>query len=151
MCITFGKRQGDLLERVYILTYNQEHICRESWTETGRTYVISQSIFGFLATFPKCMDYAVQSERGDNKWRVSTDIYRADSEILRYTLWVWIKGRPILLIISYLLRHADHVAPSIRKSWQSLHRQNGGRSVGIVRSRTQTMEFFYLLSSTKSP
>jgi hypothetical protein len=32
------------------------------------------------------------------------------------------------------IRHADHVAPSIRKSWQS------GRSVGIVRSRTQTME-----------
>jgi hypothetical protein len=31
--------------------------------------------------------------------------------------------------------HAYHVAPSIRKS--------GGRSVGIVRPRTQTMEFLY--------
>jgi hypothetical protein len=30
------------------------------------------------------------------------------------------------------------VAPSIRKSWQSLRRQ---AVVGIVRSRTQTMEF----------
>jgi hypothetical protein len=36
------------------------------------------------------------------------------------------------------IRHADHVAPSIRKSWQSLRRQ---AAVGIVRSRTQTMEF----------
>jgi hypothetical protein len=35
------------------------------------------------------------------------------------------------------IRHADHIAPSIRKSWQSLSRQ----AVGIVRSRTQTMEF----------
>jgi hypothetical protein len=40
------------------------------------------------------------------------------------------------------IRHADHVAPSIRKSWQLPRRQAaGGRSVGIVRSRTQTMEF----------
>jgi hypothetical protein len=36
--------------------------------------------------------------------------------------------------------HADHVAPSIRKSWQSLRATSGGRSVGIVHSRTQTME-----------
>jgi hypothetical protein len=36
------------------------------------------------------------------------------------------------------IRHADHVAPSIRKSWQSLRRQ---AAVGIVRSWTQTMEF----------
>jgi hypothetical protein len=43
------------------------------------------------------------------------------------------------------IRHADHVAPSIRKSWQSLRRQEGDRSVGIVRSRTQTMEFFFTL------
>jgi hypothetical protein len=40
------------------------------------------------------------------------------------------------------IRHADHVAPSIRKSWQSLRRQ-AAVSVGIVRSRTQTKEFFF--------
>jgi hypothetical protein len=34
------------------------------------------------------------------------------------------------------IRHADHVALSIRKT-------SGGRSVGRVRSRTQTMEFFF--------
>jgi hypothetical protein len=39
------------------------------------------------------------------------------------------------------IRHADHVTPSNRKSWQSLRRSSGSRSVGIVRSRTQTMEF----------
>jgi hypothetical protein len=39
------------------------------------------------------------------------------------------------------IRHADHVAPSIRKSWQSLRRQAAGRSVGIVHSQTQTLEF----------
>jgi hypothetical protein len=39
--------------------------------------------------------------------------------------------------------NADHVAPSIRKSWQSLRRQ---AAVGIVRSRTQTMEFSFRYS-----
>jgi hypothetical protein len=40
--------------------------------------------------------------------------------------------------------HADHVAPSIRKSWQSLRRQAAvARSVGIVRSLTRTMEVFF--------
>jgi hypothetical protein len=39
------------------------------------------------------------------------------------------------------IRHADHVAPSIRKSWQSLRRQVAGRSVGVLRLWTQTMEF----------
>jgi hypothetical protein len=38
------------------------------------------------------------------------------------------------------IRHADHVAPSIRKSWQSLRRQVALAPFGIVRSRTQTME-----------
>jgi hypothetical protein len=38
------------------------------------------------------------------------------------------------------IRHADHVAPSIRTSWQSLRRQ---AAVGIVRSRTQTIEFSF--------
>jgi hypothetical protein len=42
------------------------------------------------------------------------------------------------------IRHADHVAPSISKSWQSLRRQAPvARSVGIVRSRTQGIEFFF--------
>jgi hypothetical protein len=39
------------------------------------------------------------------------------------------------------IRHADHVAPSIRKTLAITSPTSGGRSVGIVRSRTQTMEF----------
>jgi hypothetical protein len=39
-------------------------------------------------------------------------------------------------------RHADHVAPSIRKKLAITSPTCGGCSVGIVRSRTQTMEFF---------
>jgi hypothetical protein len=41
------------------------------------------------------------------------------------------------------IRHAYHVASSIRKSWQSTSPTSGGRSVGVVRSRTQTMEFSF--------
>jgi hypothetical protein len=44
------------------------------------------------------------------------------------------------------IRHADHVAPSIRKKLAITSPTSGGRSVGIVRSRTQTMEFFYMKS-----
>jgi hypothetical protein len=39
------------------------------------------------------------------------------------------------------VRCADHVAPSIRKKLEITSPTSGGRSVGIVRSRTQTMEF----------
>jgi hypothetical protein len=39
------------------------------------------------------------------------------------------------------IRHADHVAPSIRKKLVITSLTSGGGSVGIVRSRTQTMEF----------
>jgi hypothetical protein len=41
------------------------------------------------------------------------------------------------------IRHADHVAPSIHKRWQSLRRQAAVARSVEVRSRTQTMEFFY--------
>jgi hypothetical protein len=41
------------------------------------------------------------------------------------------------------IRHADHVAPSIRKKLAITSPTSGGRSVGIVRSRTQTMEFSF--------
>jgi hypothetical protein len=40
------------------------------------------------------------------------------------------------------IRHADHMAPSIRTKLAITSLTSGGRSVGIVRSRTQTMEFF---------
>jgi hypothetical protein len=39
------------------------------------------------------------------------------------------------------IRHADHVAPSIRKKLAITSPTSGSRSVGIVRSRTQTKEF----------
>jgi hypothetical protein len=41
------------------------------------------------------------------------------------------------------IRHADHVAPSIPKKVAIALPTSGGRSVGIVRSRTQTMEFIF--------
>jgi hypothetical protein len=43
------------------------------------------------------------------------------------------------------IRHADHVALSIRKKLAITSQTSGGRSVGIVRSRTQTMEFSLVL------
>jgi hypothetical protein len=41
------------------------------------------------------------------------------------------------------IRHADHVAPSIRKRLALTSPTKGGRSVGIVRSRTQATEFSF--------
>jgi hypothetical protein len=41
--------------------------------------------------------------------------------------------------------HADHVASSIRKKLAITSPTSSGRSVGIVRSRTQTMEFKYVI------
>jgi hypothetical protein len=40
------------------------------------------------------------------------------------------------------IRHSDHVAPSICKKLAITSPTGGGSSVGIVRSRTQTVEFF---------
>jgi hypothetical protein len=40
------------------------------------------------------------------------------------------------------IRHADHVAPSIRKKLALTSLTSGGPSVGIVRLRTEAMEFF---------
>jgi hypothetical protein len=42
------------------------------------------------------------------------------------------------------IRHADHVAPSILKNLAITSPTSGGRSVGIVRLRTQTMELVEL-------
>jgi hypothetical protein len=47
------------------------------------------------------------------------------------------------------IRHADHVAPSIRNKLAIASPTSGGRSVGIVRSRTQTMQYFFLYFSLK--
>jgi hypothetical protein len=43
------------------------------------------------------------------------------------------------------IRHADHVAPSICKKLAIASPTSGGRSLGIIRSRTQTMEFSFSL------
>jgi hypothetical protein len=43
------------------------------------------------------------------------------------------------------IRHDDHVAPSIDKKLAITSPTSGGRSVGIVHSRTQTMEFSFSL------
>jgi hypothetical protein len=40
-----------------------------------------------------------------------------------------------------VIGHADHMAPSIRKKLAITSPTSGGRSVGIVLLRTQTMEF----------
>jgi hypothetical protein len=42
------------------------------------------------------------------------------------------------------IRHADHAAPSIHKKLAITSLTTGGRSVGVVRTRTQTIEFFSL-------
>jgi hypothetical protein len=50
------------------------------------------------------------------------------------------------------IRHADHVATSIGKKLAITSLTIGGRSVGIVRSRTQTMEFsFYFFVIEMAP
>jgi hypothetical protein len=41
------------------------------------------------------------------------------------------------------IRHADHATLFIRKKLAITSPTSGGRSVGIVRSRTQTMEFIF--------
>jgi hypothetical protein len=43
------------------------------------------------------------------------------------------------------IRHADHVAPLYPQKLAITLLTSGGRSVGVVRSRTQTMEFFFML------
>jgi hypothetical protein len=43
-----------------------------------------------------------------------------------------------------LTRHADHVTPSIRKMLALTSLTSGRCSVGIVRLRTEAMEFFFL-------
>jgi hypothetical protein len=43
------------------------------------------------------------------------------------------------------IRHADHVAPSIRKKLALTSLTIGGRLVGIVRLRTEATEFLLLL------
>jgi hypothetical protein len=48
------------------------------------------------------------------------------------------------------IRHADHVAPRYPQKLALTSPTSGGRSVGIVRSRTQDMEFsffYYNLSN----
>jgi hypothetical protein len=39
------------------------------------------------------------------------------------------------------IRHTDHMAPSIRKKLALISQTSSGRSVGIVRSWTQAIEF----------
>jgi hypothetical protein len=49
------------------------------------------------------------------------------------------------------IRHADHVAPSIRKKLALTSLTSGGHSVGIVRLRIEATEFFfssYLISES---
>jgi hypothetical protein len=45
-------------------------------------------------------------------------------------------------LIKQYIRHADHMALSIRKTLALTSLTRGGRSVGIVNSRTQAMELF---------
>jgi hypothetical protein len=48
-------------------------------------------------------------------------------------------------------RHADHVASSIRKKFAITSPTSDDRSVGIVLSRTKTMEFYLCGGSSCSP
>jgi hypothetical protein len=42
------------------------------------------------------------------------------------------------------IRHADHVARSIREKFTLTSPTSGGRSIGIVRSRTQATEYYII-------
>jgi hypothetical protein len=44
------------------------------------------------------------------------------------------------------IRRADHATPSIRKTLAPTSSTNGGRSVGIVRSRTMATEFVVMVN-----
>jgi hypothetical protein len=48
------------------------------------------------------------------------------------------------------IRDADHVAPSIRKTLALTSLTSGGSSVGIVRLRTEAMEFFLKIRTDNS-
>jgi hypothetical protein len=48
------------------------------------------------------------------------------------------------------IRHADHVAPSIRKKLALTSPISGCRSVEIVRSRTKATEIFFFLLLVRS-
>jgi hypothetical protein len=48
------------------------------------------------------------------------------------------------------IRHADYAAPLYPQTLALTSSANGGRSVGIVRSRTQATELVYLVSLTFS-
>jgi hypothetical protein len=52
-------------------------------------------------------------------------------------------GSELSTLMCVEIRHADHVASSIRKKLAITSPTSGGRSVGIVRSRTQTTEFSF--------
>jgi hypothetical protein len=45
------------------------------------------------------------------------------------------------------IRHANHVAPSICKKLAITWPTSDGRSIGIVRSPTQTLEFSFFLDT----
>jgi hypothetical protein len=50
------------------------------------------------------------------------------------------------------IRHADHVAPSIRKKLALTSLTSGGRSVGIVLAcRLRPRSFFFVLVDVKDP
>jgi hypothetical protein len=49
------------------------------------------------------------------------------------------------------IRHVDHVAPCIRNKFELSSPTSGGRSVGIVLSRTQAMEFVLFCFVCLSP
>jgi hypothetical protein len=48
------------------------------------------------------------------------------------------------------IRHADHVAPFYPLKLAISSPTSGGRSVGIVRSRTQTTDLFYISGQPES-
>jgi hypothetical protein len=64
--------------------------------------------------------------------------------ILNCKIFAFLLGISIVAPVQKGIRHADHVARSIRKKLALTSLTSGGSSVGIVRLRTEAMEFFYL-------
>jgi hypothetical protein len=50
-------------------------------------------------------------------------------------------------LTAVVIRYADHATPSSRKTLAPISPTSGGRSVGIVRLRTKTMEFVFCLTN----
>jgi hypothetical protein len=121
-------------------------------------FSLTRLLFGtcfksWLLDFSVCLCWWLQI------WRPGFDSWALPEGKKKYWVWnvvhsaLWVQPRSYLIEkvaapvhktenTAVGICHADHVAPSIRKKLAINSPTSGGRSVGIVRSRTQTTKFF---------